>query len=161
MRNNFLIGRANIEDLRDILRLNSDLFKKEYRDYDKSLDLRWTYKDGKKYFKDRIVKKSGFVEIAEAKGKIIGYLCGGISERKLYRKKEKYAELENMLIKDRFRDQGIGAKLTNDFINWCKKDRVNYIVVTASVQNKQAIDFYRKLGFRDYDLTLEMAIKNN
>ncbi len=161
MRNNFLIRRANIEDFRDILRLNSDLFKKEYREYDKSLDLGWTYKDGKKYFKDRIIKKSGFVEIAEAKGKIIGYLCGGISERKLYHKKEKYTELENMLIKNRFRGQGIGAKLTNDFINWCKKDKVNYIVVTASVQNKQAIDFYRKLGFRDYDLTLEMVIKND
>ncbi len=110
MRNNILIKRAGIRDLKDILRLNFDLFKKEQIEYDKSLNLKWTYNEGKKYFKDRIVKKSGFVEVAEVKGKIIGYLCGGISDRLFYRKKAKYAELENMLI-ERQRNRGkIGGR---------------------------------------------------
>ncbi len=34
----------------------------------------------KRYFKDRIVQKEGFVEVADVKGKIIGYICGGISD---------------------------------------------------------------------------------
>ncbi len=41
--------------------------KKEYKEYDKSLNLSWTYSGGKRYFKDRIVKKNGYIERAEAK----------------------------------------------------------------------------------------------
>jgi ribosomal protein S18 acetylase RimI-like enzyme len=159
MENKFQIRKARINDLKDILRLNQDLFKKEYKEYDKSLDLKWTYRKGSRYFKDRIIKKDGFVEVAEVGGKIIGYLCGGISEGKDFRKKAKYAELENMLIENKFRSQGIGAKLVNDFIKWCGENKVNYVAVTVSVQNKRAVDFYRKLGFKDYSLTLEMIIK--
>ncbi len=48
---NFLIRKANLKDLKEILRLNFDLFKKEYREFDKSLDLKWTYsREGKEVF---------------------------------------------------------------------------------------------------------------
>ena len=43
------------------------------------------------------------MEVVEAKGKIIGYLCGGISDKLVYRNTAKYAELENMLIEENFR----------------------------------------------------------
>lgn len=160
MKNDILIRRADIGDLENILRLNSDLFKKEHKEFDKSLNLEWTYSEGKKYFEDRIVKKDGFVEVAEVKGKIIAYICGGISERNFYRKKAKYAELENMFVEESFRGVGIGTKLTKNFINWCKDNKIDYISVTASAQNKQTVDFYRKLDFKDYSLTLEMIIKS-
>jgi len=157
MINNVKIRRADIRDLGEILRLNFDLFKKEHEEYDESLNLRWTHNDGERYFSDRILKENGFVEIAEFKNKIIGYLCGGISEREFYRRKAKYAELENMLVENSFRDKGIGTELTKNFIDWCKRNKVSYIAVTASAQNKQGIDFYRALGFKDYNLTLEMV----
>lgn len=160
MRNDILIRKADIGDLEDILGLNSDLFKKEYKEFDKSLNLKWTYGEGKKYFEDRIVKKDGFVEVAEVKSKIIAYVCGGISERNSYRKRAKYAELESMLVEENLRGSGIGTKLTKDFINWCKENEVENIAVTASAQNNQGVDFYRKLGFKDYSLTLEMIIKS-
>jgi len=158
MEDSFNIRKAIIGDLKEILRLNLELFKKEYKEFDKSLNLNWTYKEGKKYFKDRIIKKDGFVEVIEHKGKTIGYLCGGISGRLFYREKAKYAELENILIEKEFRGEGLGTKLTKDFINWCKKNKVDYISVKASAGNKLAINFYRKLKFKDYDLTLEMNL---
>jgi len=161
MKKDILIRKANIGDIESILKLSSDLFKKEYKEYDKSLNLEWTYNEGKKYFKDRIVKKDGFVEVAEAKGRIIGYLCGGISERKFYRIKAKYAELENMLVEESFRGSGTGTRLTEYFINWCKENKVDYVSVTASAGNNQTINFYRKLGFKDYNLTLEMVAEKN
>ncbi len=159
MKGSFNIRKPTIKDLEEILRLNLELFKKEYKEFDKSLNLNWTYKEGKEYFKDRIIKKDGFVEVVEHKGKIIGYLCGGISERLFYRKKARYAELEDMLIEKKFRGKGLGTKLTSDFINWCKKNKVDYISVKASAGNKLAINFYRKLGFKDYDLTLEISLE--
>ena len=155
MGDDFIVRKANIKDLKDILRLNLELFKKEYRESDKSLNLNWTYKEGKRYFRNRIIKKDGFVEVIENKGKIIGYLCGGITKGLFYRKKAKYAELENMLIEKKFRGKGLGTKLTRDFINWCKKSKVDYISTTAFTKNKSAINFYKNLRFKEHSLTLE------
>lgn len=150
-----LIRKATAKDIEDILRLNSALFKEEYKKYDNNLNLKWTYSSGRKYFKNRIVKRNSFVEVAEAKGKIIGYLCGDISRGKSYHKKAKYAELENMMIKNELRRKGIGTMLMRSFLNWCKKNKVKHVTVAASAKNKQAISFYRKVGFKDYGLILE------
>ncbi len=158
IKNDILIKKAKIEDLGGILKLNFNLFKKEYKEYDKSLNLKWTYNEGKKYFKNRIMGKNSFVEIAELKGKIIGYLCGGISEREFFLKKAKYAELENMSIEKSFRGRGIGTKLAKNFMNWCRKNRVYRITVKASAKNREGISFYKKIGFKDHDLTLEMFV---
>lgn len=155
----FLARRADVKDLSDILRLNLNLFKKEYNEYDKTLNLEWTYSHGEKYFKRRITEKKGFVEVAEVKGKIVGYICGGIYKRSFNRVKAKYAELENMIIEGDFRNSGAGTRLAQDFINWCKENKVGYISVTASAKNNQAIGFYKKLGFADVNLTLEKAIE--
>ena len=160
MKKQFTIRKATTKDLDDILRLNFSLFKKEYKDFDKSLNMKWTYsKDGKTYFKNRITKKDGFLEIAEHKGRVVGYLAGGFSKGAEYRIKAKHAEAENMLIDKRYRGSGLGAKLMKDFIKWCKQNKVNYISVEASAGNKQAIQFYRYFGFKDYNLTLEKKLK--
>ena len=159
MKNKFTTRKATIKDLDDILRLNFDLFKKEYKEFDKSLDMSHTYsKEGKKYFKDRIIKKDGFVEVLEHNGKVIGYLAGGLAEKLDYRIDAKYAEAENMLIEKKYRGQGLGAKLMRNFIDWCKKNKVDYISLTASAGNKYAIEFYRSMGFKDYNLTLERKL---
>lgn len=160
MKNKIIIRKASIKDLDYILKLNFTLFKNEYQKFDKSMDLKWTYSEkGKRYFKDRIIKKDGFVEVAEHNDKIVGYLSGGISERVSYRKKAKYAELENMITEKKFRGQGIGRKLTKSFIDWCKKNKINYVSVTTSTANKQALSLYKKSGFKDYDTTLEIKLK--
>ncbi len=160
MEKQFTTRKATIKDLDDILRLNFDLFKKEYKEFDKSLDMNWTYsKEGKEYFKDRITRKGGFVEILEYNGKTIGYLAGGLVEKMDYRIDAKYAEAENMLIEKKYRGQGLGFKLMKNFINWCKENKVNYISLTASADNKYAIEFYRSMGFKDYNLTLEKKLK--
>ena len=159
MENDLIFRDAEIKDTKEILRLNFELFKKEYKEFDKSLNLSWTYKN-EKYFKNRIIKKNGFVEVVESKRKVIGYLCGGVRtlEGLDYRKKARYAELENMFIEKKFRGGGLGAKLARDFIDWCKRNKIDRLSVTALAENKPTIEFYRKLGFESYNLTLEMKI---
>jgi ribosomal protein S18 acetylase RimI-like enzyme len=154
-----IIRKAKADDLNDILRLNLDLFKKEHREYDKSMDLKWTYgKEGKSYFKKRASGKEGFCVVAENNQKIIGYLCGGLYDHG-YRIKAVYAELENMIVDKKFRGKGIGKMLAKEFLKWCKVKKANYISVTASGKNISGIEFYRSLGFKDYDVTLEIKVK--
>lgn len=144
-----------------ILRLYHELLKEEFRKFDRTLNLNYAYSNrAKKYFQERIVKRNGFIGVVEYDKRIIGYLCGGISVQSpyLYRKKAKRAELENMLIDKRFRGRKLGTKLLKDFVKRCKKNKVDYISVCASAGNEKSLNFYRKLGFKDYDIILEMEI---
>ena len=156
-----IIRKANVNDLKDILRLNLDLFKKEYMEYDKKLNLKWTYgKVGKAYFKKKISEENGFAFVAENEGKIIGYLCGSVRKCPYdYRIIPKYAELDNMIIEKKFRGKEIGESLVQEFLKWCKNKKANIISVNASIQNENGIKFYRKMGFKDYSLTLEIKVK--
>jgi len=152
------IRKATIKDLDDVLRLNFELFKKERREYDKLLDMNWTYGEGKKYFRDRIVKKGGFVAVAEHQDTVIGYLCGGLVKMESYRIQKKHAELENMFIEKKLRGQGLGGKLTQKFLDWCKENKVERVSVSASFSNKEGIGFYEKAGFEGYATVLERKL---
>lgn len=160
MENNFNIRKANIKDLKEILRLNLELFNKEHREFGKNINLKWTHsKAGRKHFKEKITEKDGFVEVVETNGKVIGYLCGGISKKLSFGKKAKYAELQSIFLEKKFRGKGLGSKLIKNFINWCKKKKVNYISLTVSVKNIITLTLYRKLGFKDEALILEKKLR--
>jgi len=155
---NLKFRKAEVSDLNEILRLNSALFKNEIdKKYDETLDADWTCsQEGNDYFKARITEQDGFIGVVENENKIIGYLCGGIhSDKPLWRKIGKFAELENMLIDEEHRGIGAGSILVKEFFNWCKNSGVERICVKASASNLKAIEFYRTLGFKDYDLALE------
>ena len=63
-----------------------------------------------------------------------------------------------MLIKENCRGYGIGKKLINSFKNYCKENNISNVKVTASYKNQDAINFYKKNGFSEFDLTLTMKI---
>ncbi|MFZ4648708.1 MAG: GNAT family N-acetyltransferase [Patescibacteria group bacterium] len=154
---NILIREASNKDLSGILRLNLDLFKKEFKEFDKSLNIKWTNsKEGRDYFSKRIVNKDSFVAVAICNEEIVGYICCGIHRSPIQIIKK--AELENMMISEEFRGKGIGSKLAKEFFRWCKVKNIKKITVIASAKNLSGIRFYKKLGFDDYDLTLEKKI---
>lgn len=150
------IRKANINDLIHIQNLNNSLFNLEYNNYDSTLKLGWPFeKDGEEYFIDRI--KNNLVFVAEIDEKIVGYLAGSVLEEMSYTI-ETFAELDNMCIDTNYRGYGIGSKLIDEFKNYCKNLGIENIKVTAYAQNKQAINFYMKNGFQDYNTTLIFKI---
>lgn len=156
--NNIIIREASNKDLSGILSLNLDLFKKEFKEFDKSLDIKWTNsKDGRNYFSKKITNKDSFVAVATYNDEVVGYICCGIHRSPIQIIKK--AELENMMISEEFRGKKIGSKLAKEFFKWCKAKNIKNITVTASAKNLSGIRFYKKLGFNDYDLTLEKKIK--
>jgi GNAT superfamily N-acetyltransferase len=156
--NNILIREANKKDLDEILSLNLDLFKKEFKEFDKSLNVKWPKsKEGKNYFAKRIASKDSFVAVATYDEEVIGYICCSFNRSPIQFIRK--AELENMMISEEFRGKKIGSKLAKEFFNWCKTNNIKNIIVTASAKNLSGIRFYKKLGFNDYDLTLEKKLK--
>ena len=147
---------ANLDDLKDIQNLNNSLFELEYNNFDDTLKLGWPLdNEGKEYFKDMIEKNIVFV--AEISGNTIGYLAGSICEQISY-VTETFAELDNMCVNEEYRRYGVGTLLINEFKKYCKESNIQNIKVTASAKNSNAIHFYIKNGFKDYNITLKYKI---
>lgn len=151
-----IVRKATGSDIEQIISLNLELFKREYKHFDDTLDIKWPHREGKKYFLDKIKDPNGFLVVAERNGKLIGYLSGGLSDREAYRRIKKPAELENMIVSKGSRSKGVGGMLVKDFIRWCKSKKIDNILVIASSQNKRAINFYKNAGFKNYDTALRM-----
>jgi GNAT superfamily N-acetyltransferase len=162
MEANFIIRKAKIEDLDDILRLNFELFKKEQKEYDPDLNLDWTRSQGKAIFKGCIEGNDSFVCVAEEDNKIVAYLCGSLyKDGQMDWVNGKGAELNNMFVDGGFRNKGIGKKLAAAFIDWCREKEVDYIPVRASAENRNGLKFYKSFGFNDYDVILKLKLNNN
>lgn len=153
------IRKATINDLETIQDLNLMLFKKEQKEYDEKLNINWTFSEiGTNYYKAKINDSKSIALVAEEKDKIVGYLVGGLCKTYNYRNITLMSELENMFILDDYRSKGIGSELIQKFITWSKEQGAERAHVEASAQNDQAISCYRKNGFEDYTLDLEIKL---
>jgi GNAT superfamily N-acetyltransferase len=144
---------AQQEDFKAVQDLNHDLFISDSQ-YVDDLNNDWPYAEkGAQYFKDMISGKIGVCFVAEMDGEIVGYLVGRV-RRPNGAIAGKRAELENMLVKDSFRNQGVGDQLGQAFLKWCKNNKVDYVIVGAFAKNTDAISFYQGLGFEPYEAVL-------
>ena len=153
------IKKADITYLKDIQNLNNQLFELEYNNFDSALKVGWTYEtDGEKYFNDML--NNEIIYIALDRDKVVGYLAGSINIQGSYVTKS-LAEIDNMFILEEYRKYGIGTKLINAFKEYCFQNQIEELKVTASAKNKNAIDFYIKNGFNEFEITLKQKIKFN
>ena len=147
-----LIRKAKVDDLNKIQNLNNELFKLEKENYDSTLVLDWPLtEEGKNYFKNLI--ENDFVVVALIDNEIVGYLAGTINDKGSYEEIQ-YGEINNMLVDSNYRGYGIGKKLIDSFKSYCKDNNIFHLKVTASFKNTNAIEFYKKNGFEEFDLTL-------
>ena len=146
---NLIIRRATLKDLVIVQKLNNELFDLELKNYDTTLVKDWAISnEGKEYFEDLI--KNHFVVVALLENQIVGYLAGTINEKGSYESIQ-YGEINNMFIKDSCRGYGVGKALVNDFKLYCKNNGINDLMVTASAKNKNAVNFYKKNGFEEFN----------
>lgn len=152
------IKKATIEDLNTIQDLNNKLFELEYNNFDPSLKIGWPYEiAGEEYFKDLI--ENQIIYLAIMNNEIVGYLAGSIHVEYSYNTNS-LAELDNMFILEEYRKYGIGTKLFNEFKKYCKENNIQELKVTASSKNLNAIKFYQKNGFEEFETTLKMSLDN-
>ena len=145
---NMEIRIAEVKHLKKIQNLNHDLCKKEKIEFDKTINSQWPFSDeGEEYFKKKITGDYGCTFIAVLNEEIIGYLVGGLRRPETYREVSNLAELESIFIIENYRSSGVGQKLYEVFINWCKTKKVKRVKVVASAQNEGAIRFYQKNNF--------------
>lgn len=149
---NIVIKKAEIENLEDIQFLNNRLFEYEYEGWDKDLKLGWSFDEaGKNYFIDII--NNQIVYLAFDNGKPIGYLAGNTKAENAYLI-IKVAEIDNMFVDNDYRGKNIGSMLIDKFKEYCIDKGITTFKVNASAPNTKAIEFYKKNGFKEHDITL-------
>lgn len=144
------IRNAEMKDLSAIQSLNNELFELELANFDKYLVKGWSFSnEGKSYFENAI--KNSFVIVAEIDDAVVGYLLAEEVDIPYY--SFKIAELSNMCVNEKYRKQGIGKMLYQEFENHFKKQNIEHFIVTASFKNESAKAFYKKMGFVEANST--------
>ena len=150
------IRKASLDDINYIIKLNKTLFDLEYNNFDDTLDTnRPMSNEGIDYYKEAIINDITLVAVDD--NIIVGYLIWTLNTELSYNT-IKQAELNNMCILEEYRKCGVGTRLFNEFKNVCMENNIEEIKVTASYGNTNAIKFYRKVWFKESELTLKQKI---
>jgi ribosomal protein S18 acetylase RimI-like enzyme len=151
------VRRAEAKDIQEILKLNKKLFDFEQA-FGKQYNMDWTYSQvGKTYFDKRISDKNGICLVAEEEKKIIGYLMSYVGKYP-YRTDIWMAEIENMFVEESYRRKGVGRALVKALLKTLKERKVRRMKVEARCPNEQALQFYKAVGFSDFNLILEREV---
>ncbi len=154
---NITIRHAAEKDVPIIVELNHALFQEDAGQRDPFMNLNWPQEEGDEYFSKLIRSERSLGLLAEAEGKVIGYLVGYLRRSSSLRP-VKMAELESMYVREAYRGQEVGQQLVQKFLEWARERGAERVSVTAYVANERAVAFYEKLGFTAKSLALELGL---
>src|SRR5690348_3831052 len=105
---NLIIRKARDDEVKIVQELNQQIFEHD-RPWYETLNMNWVFsEEGEKYFRDKISEEKGVCFVAEVDGNVVWYLAGGMFKPYFYRTVKVMTELENTLVKEEYRSQGIG-----------------------------------------------------
>jgi ribosomal-protein-alanine N-acetyltransferase len=78
--------------------------------------------------------------VAEADEQVVGYICGEY----LFKR----GHIISLAIKRGYRGRGIGKELLNMFVRSAVIRGIEEVYLEVSIENVDAINFYRKMGFK-------------
>ncbi len=153
-----VIRKATKEELPKIQELSQELFLSD-ESRDSLLNMEWSRsEDGKKIFLSRIVEDNKFCFVAEVEKEIVGYTTGSVMEVYAWRP-VKRLEMENLIVTQKYRGQGIGEKLALAVFDLGKSLDMERVMVTAYATNGEGIRFYERIGFAPDSLQLEKILE--
>jgi len=138
MNNRIIIRKATLADLESMIDLLTELF---------SIEVDFTIDRSKQSNGLKILLRSGSASlwVAEVNSEVVGMVSaqmnistaeGGLS-----------ALLEDLIVRQEFRKQGIGTKLLNTAINWAEFKGAKRVQLLSDKRNQPALDFYTKEGW--------------
>ncbi len=153
---NASIRQATFQDVALLQKLNQEVFVDNYK-YDNDLMMDWALgESGKNYFTKAVSSTESACFIAEIDNEAVGYLSIGYKRTPF--RKSRYLEVENIGVSPEFRSKGVGAMLIKKAKDWAKEHGYQRLAVSSYFQNTKAIEFYKRNGFSEMDLGLEMEI---
>lgn len=152
------IRKATINDLKSLQSLNQELG--EYNaSIDKFAQADWgKTEEARQHYEHAIEDPDALCIVSEENGNLAGYLTGELLPDAASRP-GKRAELVNMVVLENHRNQGIGPKLIEEFLNWSRGKGADRIMVNVYAVNEGAIKLYERYGFKPLDLIMEKVVE--
>ncbi|HVT01348.1 MAG TPA: GNAT family N-acetyltransferase [Patescibacteria group bacterium] len=152
------IRKTTKDDISKVMPLIEKLNLSDFP-YDEQVNVKWGETEkGKEYYYKKIDGTKGVCFLAEIDNEPIGYVMGEIEEADGYRT-IRVVELSNIYVKEQFRNQGIGKKLVDAFLDWGKEIGAQKASVSAFTQNAKAMQFYEHEGFKNYSTRFEISLE--
>jgi ribosomal protein S18 acetylase RimI-like enzyme len=96
------------------------------------------------------------VIVAESDGKVVGFAALRVVPCVLY--PTPHAELTELYVKEEYRQRGIGRHLVHFLEKQAMEKGAESLIVQTGLDNQPALSLYRKMGFADYDITLQKSL---
>jgi len=96
----------------------------------------------------------GQVVVAEVSGEVIGFVLARLRRDLSLQTPHTLATIYDLYVRPDWRQKGMGTALLKAALERLKARGATHVLVTAQVTNEAAIRLYRKLGFKDFRLTL-------
>jgi ribosomal protein S18 acetylase RimI-like enzyme len=97
-------------------------------------------------------KKGGTLYVATDGKKVVGTIGVYVNDDGL-------VKIKRMYVYKTYRCKGIGQLLMDKIIDFCKRKQYPGVVLSTYPQMKAAIKFYKKNGFKKYDVAKDKAIR--
>ena len=129
--------------------------------YHEELEPRFQYapdavKATREFMAKQIQSENGCFWIAQADEEIVGYVEAMVVERPPIHAHRKVGHLGSIYVKPEARRKGLGTKLWNIAQDWLLSKDVATIGLMVATQNPQALEFWKKLNFREIMVRMEL-----
>ncbi len=107
-------------------------------------------------FEENLKNRNIFYNLAEVDGETAGFMSLHIQSL-LYHCGEA-AEIQEMIVKEKFRGRGIGRMLIEEAKEIAGKNRCVSLIVASHITRKDAHRFYKRMGFRKDHFKFEIVL---
>ncbi len=137
----------DLDDLYAVFSLTDSMHREAHPEiFQEASDL----SDIKVYLLTRIKADDAAVFVAEYQSNIIGAVIASVRQTPDYSilVQQTYVGVENLVVEEAFRHQGVGQALMDQVNQWVEKLGLKYIELTVWDFNAGAQAFYEKLGYQ-------------
>lgn len=146
----YRIRRAVIQDVRPLAAL-----WREMMEFHRRLDPAFEFGPDaqasiERHLAETIRSARGRIIVAEAEGRLIGYVLSEIQERKPIYPAGRYGFISDLAVTLRWRRRGVGRELVGQVMNWFRQNGVTAIELFVLESNPASTAFWESMGFRHY-----------
>jgi ribosomal protein S18 acetylase RimI-like enzyme len=155
----FRIRRALIHDVRLLA-----VLWREMMEFHRRLDPAFEFGPDaqasiERHLAETIRSAGGRIFVAEAEGRLIGYVLCEIQERKPIYPAGRYGFISDLAVTLRWRRRGVGRQLVTHVMRWFRENGVTAIELFVLESNQASTAFWESMGFRHYLRLLRCDIR--
>ena len=152
-----MIRKAQNKDVPSIEKLDGKVFYNVLQMENRHVDFSEFEEKHKRRFRKSFDLNKEKVFVAEGdKGEFLGYVR--IAEATDPWTNVKFAFIAGIAVVEPWRRKGIGSLLMDKTEKYCKEKKYPFITLLVTGKNKEAIEFYKKRGFKVLNLSLKKEI---